>query len=101
NYGIDNNRMFNGTNLVYNALFMPPNSPPIYQEDGSVNWEKWVLDNPLAILEEPQEIKIDNLLANMSMAYTIYSGLQLKVNLGYSKLDNEDQIRYYKERYSP
>ncbi|MBC8770542.1 SusC/RagA family TonB-linked outer membrane protein [Arenibacter sp. BSSL-BM3] len=101
NYGVDKNRIFNGSNFINYALTAPPNAPPIYKEDGSLNWENWVVDNPLAVLEQPQDIRANNLLANMALSYTIIQGLDLKVNLGYSKLDSEDMIRYYRERYNP
>ena len=101
NYGVDGNRIFNGSNFINYALTAPPNAPPIYKEDGSLNWENWVVDNPLAVLEQPQDIRANNLLANIALSYTLLRGLDLKVNLGYSKLDSEDMIRYYRERYNP
>jgi len=101
NYGVDNNALFFGNNFVNSALNTPPNAPSIYMKDGSLNWENWVGDNPLAVLHQPQDIKTDNLLTNMSLSYEILKGLKLKVNLGYSKLNNKEQIRNFKERYNP
>src|SRR5690606_5834491 len=101
NYGVDDNTLFFGNNFVNSALNTPPNAPAIYKEDGSLNWEDWIGDNTLAVLEQPQDIKTDNLLTNMSLSYKILQGLKLKVNVGYSKLISEEQIRNYKERYNP
>ncbi|MEH6680321.1 MAG: SusC/RagA family TonB-linked outer membrane protein [Sediminicola sp.] len=101
NYGVDNNHLFFGNNFVNSALVTPPNAPPVYREDGSLNWENWVGSNPLAVLEQPQETKTDNLLANLGLSYSILTGLDLKVNLGYSKLDNQELIKFYKEAYNP
>ncbi len=101
NYGVDDNSLFFGNNFVTSALTTPPNAPPIYGEDGSLNWENWVGNNPLAVLEQPQDIKSDNLLANMGLTYKILKGLNLKTNLGYSKLNSEEQIRFFKEAYRP
>ncbi|HTN68287.1 MAG TPA: SusC/RagA family TonB-linked outer membrane protein [Dysgonamonadaceae bacterium] len=101
NYGIDNNSLFFGSNFVNFALTTPPNAPAIYKEDGSLNWENWIGDNPLAVLEQPQDIHTDNLLTNMSLSYQILKGLQLKTNLGYSKLNSDEQIRFFREAYNP
>src|SRR5690606_20131554 len=68
NYGINNNSLFFGSNFVNNALTTSPNAPAIYKEDGSLNWENWIRDNPLAVLEQPQDINTDNLLTNMSLS---------------------------------
>ncbi|PXX29947.1 SusC/RagA family TonB-linked outer membrane protein [Arenibacter sp. ARW7G5Y1] len=101
NYGVDENRIFNGTNFVNYALTTPPNAPSIYNDDGTLNWDNWVVDNPLAVLEEPQDIKTNNLLASLNLSYALMSGVKLKMNSGYSNLDNEDRIEYYRERYNP
>ncbi|WP_233530569.1 SusC/RagA family TonB-linked outer membrane protein [Gelidibacter salicanalis] len=101
NYGVDDNSLFFGNNFVNSALTTPPNAPAIYKEDGSLNWDNWVGNNPLAVLEQPQDIKTDNLLANMGLSYKILKGLNLKANLGYSKLNSEEQIRFFKEANRP
>lgn len=101
NFGADNNRIFNGSNFMNYALTIPPNAPPIYKEDGSLNWDNWVVDNPLAVLKQPQNIKTDNLVVNMNLSYMLLNGFHIKMNLGYSKMDSEDVIKYYKERYNP
>lgn len=101
NYGIDNNSLFYGSNFVNSALSTPPNAPAIYKEDGSLNWENWIGNNPLAVLEQPQDIHTDNLLTNMSLSYQILKALQLKTNLGYSKLNSKEQIRFFREAYNP
>src|SRR5690606_20632890 len=64
NFGVDDNKVFNGSNFINYALTAPPNTPPIYREDGSLNWENWVVDNPLAVLEQPQAINTNILLPN-------------------------------------
>lgn len=101
NYGVDDNSLFFGNNFVNSALSTPPNAPEIYNEDGSLNWVNWTSDNPLAVLEKPQDITTDNLLTNMSLSYNILKGLQLKANLGLSKLNSEEQTRFFKEANRP
>lgn len=101
NYGVDDNSLFFGNNFVNSALSTPPNAPEIYNEDGSLNWENWIGNNPLAVLDQPQDINTANLLPNLSLSYKILKGLQLKANLGYSKLNSEEQIKFFKEANNP
>ncbi|XCF04806.1 SusC/RagA family TonB-linked outer membrane protein [Tamlana crocina] len=101
NYGVDDNALFFGNNFVNSALNTAPNAPAIYKEDGSLNWDNWTGNNPLAVLEQPQDIKTDNLLTNMGLSYEMLKGLKLKVNAGYSKLNSEEQVRFFKEANRP
>ncbi|WP_335965125.1 SusC/RagA family TonB-linked outer membrane protein [Galbibacter sp. PAP.153] len=101
NYGIDDNRIFMGGDFINKALRTPPNSPAIYNDDGSLNWEDWITDNPLAELNRPQDIETYNLFANLSMSYEIINGLRLKVNSGFSKLDSNELIRTFKDYFNP
>lgn len=101
NYGIDNNRLFNSVNLINYALSLPPNGPPIYNEDGQLNWDDWIWGNPFSELYKPQEIKNNSLLSNMGVSYEFIKGLVLKANLGYSDLDNKEVIKAPKLAYNP
>lgn len=101
NYGIDDNHVFMGADFMNKALRTPPNSPSIYNADGSLNWEGWITDNPLAELNRPQDIETYNLFANLSMSYKLIEGLRIKINSGFSKLDSNELIRTFKDFSNP
>jgi TonB-linked SusC/RagA family outer membrane protein len=70
-----------------------PDSPPLYNADGSFNWQivngaaSWY--NPLPSFEIPTvNAKVDNLVSNFQISYAILPGLQIKSNFGYSHLEN-------------
>lgn len=101
NYGVDNNKLFFGTNFVTMALRLPPNAPLLYNEDGSLNWENRSFGNPLASLYKPQVILGSNLLSNMSISYILGSGISFKTNLGYSNLNSDEEVRNLLQSFNP
>ncbi|MDL5513243.1 SusC/RagA family TonB-linked outer membrane protein [Arenibacter sp. M-2] len=101
NYGVDNNKLFFGTNYVHSALTLPPNAPELYNSEGGLNWENGTWTNPLATLYAPQTIQTDNILSNLSISYELLLGLRFKANLGYSNLNSEDKTRNLMDSYDP
>lgn len=101
NYGVDNNRLFFGTNFVQMALTLPPNAPKLYNDDGSLNWADGTWTNPLAGLYKPQDIETNSLLSNISLKYEILEGLELKTNIGYSSLESEEVTKNLINSYNP
>lgn len=57
--------------------------------------------NPLAALEQHQNIITENLFANLGVLFNVLPKVNLKLTMGYSKLDSEEQLRFYKEAYRP
>ena len=101
NYGMDDNNLFHGDTFVRDALFLPPNAPAIYNEDGSLNWEDNSWDNPFALLTNESSSQVDNLITNLGIDFQIFDGLRLRASAGYTDL-NSDQIRTIPKRsYRP
>jgi TonB-linked SusC/RagA family outer membrane protein len=98
NYGAQNSKIFSATNLVNNALELPPNAPRLYNDDGNLNWEPldgsstWA--NPLASLKNDHKSTTGNLVANSNFSYEIISGLGLKMNIGYTELNASERIKF-------
>lgn len=67
------------------AYGLPPNFP-LYKADGSLNWDGGI-SNPLAYLQQTNDNRTSNLLSNLALKYTLFKGLDIKTNLGYSKTD--------------
>ncbi len=83
NYLIDNNRLPR-YDLTRIAKTLAPNSPEIYNADGSFNWENDTWQNPLAQSKQAYISKTNNLISNMSLSYELFKGLLVKSTFGYT-----------------
>ncbi|GGC33318.1 SusC/RagA family TonB-linked outer membrane protein [Parapedobacter defluvii] len=96
NYMLDDNRLPN-EDITSHALYLPPVAPPLYTDDGELNWEPnaagsstW--ENPVSYLYRRFNNKTTNLIGNTVLSYEIIPGLNIKSSLGYTNL-HSDQIR--------
>ncbi|MBW8688179.1 SusC/RagA family TonB-linked outer membrane protein [Chitinophaga rhizophila] len=71
-------------------IMLPPNTPPPYLEDGSLNYA-WL--NPYIALVGPTfDAHVTNLLANVGLQYRLLPGLSLKTTMGYNWLTGRSSI---------
>lgn len=105
NYGVNHNELLsNGVNFSRNAFVLPPNAPPLFKEDGSLNWENWGeagLNNPLEGFFNTATIGTNNLVANLNLSYELFSGLWLKANMGYTRYNGEELVKMPQRSYNP
>ena len=101
NYGKDQNDLFNGDDFVRNGLYLPPNAPAIFTEDGELNWENNTWDNPYAVLYNSSTAEVDNLVANVGLSYQLFKGLNIKTNAGYTALNSVQTTKIPKKSSSP
>ncbi|WP_161594417.1 SusC/RagA family TonB-linked outer membrane protein [Flagellimonas alvinocaridis] len=83
NYLVDKNNLL-ATDLTRTALTLSPNAPNLYNDDGELNWENGTWNNPLARNEYRYKAKNNNLIANAQIGYKIFSGFEIKMNLGFN-----------------
>jgi TonB-linked SusC/RagA family outer membrane protein len=93
NYMNDNNHLPT-TDFTANSLQMPPNSPALYNADGTLNWAQvdiggsmvstW--DNPVGRNGQNYTNKTNNLLANLTLSYEVLPGLSIKSSFGYNSI---------------
>lgn len=93
-YLLDNNKLPN-VDLTQNAMQRAPNSPALYNADGSLNWAKnsagvSTIDNPIAGLTSFYKNKTINTVTNANVSYQIIPGLVLKSNLGYTNMQTDE-----------
>ena len=89
---IDNNKL-PLTDLTTIALSLPPNSPALYTDDGSINWENgtWPsYTNPVVYNDLKYSINSQNLISNLNLGFEIVTGLKVKANIGYNTLASKD-----------
>src|SRR5690606_36442547 len=104
NYGTDQSNSFAVNKIVESAFSLPPNAPPLYNNDGSLKWDEWGLfnwDNPLASKYTSVDAEVHNLLANFTLSYNLLQGLNLKTNFGYSRNTRESLGKSLKLREPP
>lgn len=105
-YMFNNNRL-PGIDYTEVALNLPPVAPPLFAQDGSLNWapdlttgnSSWF--NPLARQYNLFDTKTGNLIANSSIEYRIIPGLAVKVNLGYTNTSTDQFSGEYNESFKP
>lgn len=75
------------------ASFSAPDSPPLYNPDGSLNWapnsqggSTWPFGNPAAFLLKTFSNSTNNLESHALMSYQLMPGLQLKSSFGYTNI---------------
>ncbi|OQP59246.1 hypothetical protein A3860_37980 [Niastella vici] len=90
NYLVDKNQL-PLTDLTERAIKLAPVAPPVYKEDGTLNWmpnsngaSSWA--NPLSFLYNIYENKTNNLVSNATLSYMILNGLEILTSLGYTNL---------------
>lgn len=75
------------------AVMTPPNAPPPFLPDGSVNWE-----NPAsavaADINRTYRNVTNNLLGNTNLSYRPFNHVALRVNLGYSNINGQQLMGY-------
>src|SRR5690606_31777660 len=105
NYGMDKSNVVAGNQFISEALRLPPNAPPLYNEDGSLHWEEWKYsswNNPLAkVLHRKSIDKGNNFIASLGLSYELLKGLTFRTNLGYTHLSREYKLLDSKNQYSP
>ncbi|WP_158526257.1 SusC/RagA family TonB-linked outer membrane protein [Pedobacter paludis] len=109
------------TDITNSALTLSPNAPTLRKSDGQLNWERILLPgstdsvstffNPLAEMEGINEIRSMNLIGSTNISYSIFKGLTLRSNFGYTYLGSDEvqtlpltvalpEDRPYSQRYA-
>lgn len=87
--------------LMREAVIMAPNSPALYNEDGTLNWENNTFNNPLRNLQGKYEAKTNDLIANIMLSYQLTDDLQFKSSVGYTTLSAKETTANPSTRYPP
>ncbi|WP_255462678.1 SusC/RagA family TonB-linked outer membrane protein [Galbibacter sp. BG1] len=104
NYGVDTNNLVGAVNLSSSIFGIPPNAPPIFNDDGSLHWEEWSmarLSNPLQGYFNTSTTTINNLVSNLGISYEVLSGLSIKTNMGYTYYNSDELMKLPRRSYNP
>jgi len=91
NYQNDDNRLPN-IDLSSPAQSLAPDAPPVYKDNGQLNWQNSTWTNPFASLLKKYKANSDNLLANGLISYEIIPGLRIKTSIGYTSLQVKELL---------
>lgn len=89
------------TDLTGISRSLAPNAPALYDNGGNLNWENNTFENPLAPLLSKGEIKTNDLLANTVLSYQLIPDLEVKTNLGFTDLKNNEIRIMPSSMYNP
>lgn len=97
-YSTDQTNWLN-SDLTQRALNLAPNSPALYNPDGSLNWAGSTWTNPLRSFEQKYKAVNTNLTASAQLSYSPLKDLELRSTLGYSAQSLADRsytpVSYY------
>ena len=99
-YTVQNNNMPT-VDFMRAALTLPPNAPALYDAAGNLNWENGTFDNPLQTLATDFKGRTNDLIANAMLSYSLFKGLTVKSNFGYSDLRYNELNTLPSTMYNP
>ena len=102
NYVLVNNQLPN-LDLTQVATQLAPNAPPLYNNDGTINWapdatgsSSWPFSsnsvNPVTYLYQKYSNKTKNLVSNAIFSYQLFRGLEIKASLGYTDMQTAETV---------
>jgi TonB-linked SusC/RagA family outer membrane protein len=100
NYSVFNNNQY-GTDLTTAALTTAPDTPPIYDSSGKINWDGGRFNNPYGIMQRNYLSNTGTLLSHAEISYQLNSHLQILVNGGYNDIHIEEVLTNPKTSYTP
>jgi len=83
------------------GLFLSPNAPALYNEDGSLNWQNNTFTNPMASAVVTYENDTKQLNNSLNISYQLFPGITFSFNSGFNYQNFEEfNLRPY-TRYNP
>lgn len=99
-YVADKNNLPSG-DLTVQAVALAPDSPPLYDANGNVNWANSTWTNPIAALVSKYLAQTNSLTASDIMAYKILPGLEISTTLGFADSRYTEMKTIPSTQYNP
>ncbi|UCA61752.1 SusC/RagA family TonB-linked outer membrane protein [Chryseobacterium rhizoplanae] len=84
---------------IYGTL--APNSPDLYNPDGSINWQQGTFRNPLAAATKVYRTNSHQLISNVTLQYQLMKNLKIQINSGYTHGNTGESKISPKTAYNP
>jgi len=81
------------TSMLY---FLPPDAPSAFNPNGTLNFanETWPDGNPYTSFLQKYTDQTNNLISNLVLSYQVLKSLELKVTMGYTNLETNENTQY-------
>ncbi|TDS52423.1 SusC/RagA family TonB-linked outer membrane protein [Myroides indicus] len=99
-YSVQSNNLIQ-TDLTKTSLTLAPNAPALYNEDGTLNWQEGTFDNPLAPMGATYNYDNKNLLLNANIRYNVLPNTFVKLNLGVTNNNFQENTLTPYTTYNP
>jgi TonB-linked SusC/RagA family outer membrane protein len=77
-------------------IFLTPNAPDLYDNNGNLNWANSSWKNPFSNILQTYTEDTNNLISNAILSYTLLPGLTIKSSFGYNREEmKESKITPY------
>lgn len=86
-YMNDNNRL--PLSDLTDKIFIAPNSPEVFNPDGTLNWANSTFNNPFSSLQSKSTSVTKNLNGALNLIYEIVAGLRIQSRFGYNDIRME------------
>jgi len=73
-------------------IFLAPNSPALYKDNGTLNWANSTWNNPLLEISKPYKETGHNLLSNLNLSYHLVEGLKIEGKFGFNQVEIEQNV---------
>ena len=83
------------------ALYLSPNAPQLYTQDGALNWEGNTFTNPVAAFESKYSYESKGFNTNLNLSYELLPALQVKLNGGLNYLSFSEKSLRPHTMYNP
>jgi TonB-dependent starch-binding outer membrane protein SusC len=96
-----NNNFLPTNDFTSFALTLPPDTPPLYDSAGNLNWQQSTWSNPLALYSQSYTSNTTNLMGHTTISYELFRGFQLKTALGYTAVKMDEATLYPSASFDP
>lgn len=72
------------------AVFLPPNAPALYDEQGTINWENNTFENPLAKLNAQYLSETSDLIAQLNLSYEVANNIRFSLLGGATRTQGKE-----------
>lgn len=102
NYTLARNRIpYSSINSYSSAISLAPNAPPLYDENGKLNWADGTWTNPIAQAHQIYDYQSGNFNGHATATYYLLPQLYVKANAGLTILNTSEHYAYPKEARNP
>jgi TonB-linked SusC/RagA family outer membrane protein len=99
-YSSFDNNLYN-LDLTMSALTLPPDTPPVYDSTGKLNWAGGKFNNPYAGLEQKYTGNTGNLISHADLSYQLSTHFQLILSGGYNNIQVNEILTNPASSYNP